>query len=89
MESTTLSGLNPLGQNHCPRPLNNKPPPLNRDYNRHPNIKTLRKEGFINDGSTLACLEGGIVRPPFGAVRPFGSRWAFLTQEQVSCKNWN
>ena len=26
----------------------NKPPSLNRDYNRDPNIKALKKERFIN-----------------------------------------
>ena len=31
----------------------NKPPPLNRDYNRDPNIKALKTRGFINHGSTL------------------------------------
>ena len=31
----------------------NKPPPLNRDYSRDPNIKALKKRGFINHESTL------------------------------------
>ena len=30
-----------------------KPPPLNGDYNRDPNIKALKRRGFINHGSTL------------------------------------
>ena len=34
----------------------NKPPPLNRDYNRDPNIKALKRRGFINHGSTLSSL---------------------------------
>ena len=36
-----------------PRPLVNKPPPLNRDYNRDPNIQALKRRGFINHGSSL------------------------------------
>ena len=35
------------------RPLINKPPPHNRDYNRDPNIKALKRRGFMNQGSTL------------------------------------
>ena len=35
------------------RPLVNKPPPLNRDYNRDPYIKAFKGRGFINHGSTL------------------------------------
>ena len=31
----------------------NKPPPLNRDYNRDPNMKALKRRGFIDRGSTL------------------------------------
>ena len=31
----------------------NNPPPLNRDYSRDPNIKALKRRGFINHGSTL------------------------------------
>ena len=31
----------------------NKPPPLNRDYNRDPHIKALKRREFINHGSTL------------------------------------
>ena len=31
----------------------NKPPPLNRDYDRDPNIKALKRRGFLNHGSTL------------------------------------
>ena len=29
------------------RPLINKPPPLNRDYNRDPHIKTLKRPGLL------------------------------------------
>ena len=35
------------------RPMINKPPPLNGDYDRDPNIKALKGRGFINHGSTL------------------------------------
>ena len=35
------------------RPVVNKPPPLNRDCNRDPSIKALKRRGFINRGSTL------------------------------------
>ena len=31
----------------------NKPPPLNRDYDRDPDIKALKRIGSINHGSTL------------------------------------
>ena len=31
----------------------NEPPPLNRDYDRDPNIKSLKRRGFIKQGSTL------------------------------------
>ena len=34
----------------------NKPSPLNRDYNRDPNIEALKKRGVINHGSTLEGL---------------------------------
>ena len=30
-----------------------KPPPLNRDYTRGPNVWALKRRGFINQGSTL------------------------------------
>ena len=33
--------------------MNNKPPPLDRDYKRNPNIKALKRKGFITQGSTL------------------------------------
>ena len=35
------------------RPLNNKPPPLNRYYNRDPNIKALKRRRFVNSRSTV------------------------------------
>ena len=35
------------------RPVISKPSPLNRDYNRDPNIKALKDRGFINHGSPL------------------------------------
>ena len=38
------------------RPLISKPPPLNREHNRDPNIKALKRRGFINHGSTLGCI---------------------------------
>ena len=31
----------------------NKPPPLDRDYNRDPNTKALKRRGFMNHGSTV------------------------------------
>ena len=31
----------------------NKPPPHNMGYNRDPDIKALKRRGFINHGSTL------------------------------------
>ena len=33
--------------------LMNKPPPQNREYNRDPNVKALKRRGCINHGSTL------------------------------------
>ena len=36
----------------------NKPPPLNREYNMDPNMKALKRRGFINQGSTLGPLTG-------------------------------
>ena len=36
------------------RPLINKPPPLNRDYNRDPSDKAPKRRRFINQGSTLS-----------------------------------
>ena len=36
----------------------NKPPPLNRDYDRDPNIKALKRRGLINHGSTLESSRG-------------------------------
>ena len=35
---------------HKPRPLINKDPPLNRDYNRDPNIKARKRRGFLIRG---------------------------------------
>ena len=31
----------------------NKPPPLNRDQDRDPNIQAFKRRGFINQGFTL------------------------------------
>ena len=39
-------------QTYC-RPLINKPPPLNRDDNRDPDIKALKRSGVIDHGSPL------------------------------------
>ena len=36
-----------------PRPLINKSTPLNRDYNRDHNIKSPKRSGSVNHGSTL------------------------------------
>ena len=33
-----------------------KPPPLNRDLNGDPNIKALKRKGFINHGCTLVSV---------------------------------
>ena len=33
--------------------MTNKPPPLSRDDNSNPNIKALKRRGFINHGSTV------------------------------------
>ena len=42
----------------------NKPPPLNRDYNRDLTMKALKRRGFIHNGSTLGFtdrdLESGL-----------------------------
>ena len=35
------------------RPLINKPPPLNRAYDKDLNFKALQRRGFMNHGSTL------------------------------------
>ena len=40
----------------------NETPPLNRDYNRYPNIKALKRRGLINHESTLELLERRIFR---------------------------
>ena len=61
MESAVLSVFNigvilrlyPRGQNHYHRPLINKPSPLNRDDNRDPNIKALKRSCLIYHGSTF------------------------------------
>ena len=36
-----------------PRPLIKKPPPLNRDSNRDPHIKALKRRELVDQGSTL------------------------------------
>ena len=52
-----LPYLNSLKGVTEPTPLINKPPPLNRDYNRDPIITGLERRGFIHHGSTLGdCL---------------------------------
>ena len=38
----------------------NKPPLLNRDCNRDPNIQALKRRGFINHGSAF-CIWGCVV----------------------------
>ena len=38
------------------RPLINKPPALNRDYNGGPNTKAFKRRGFMNHGSTLGLM---------------------------------
>ena len=39
--------------------MTNNPPPLHRDYDRDPNIKALKRKGFINHGSTLGLQVPG------------------------------
>ena len=34
----------------------NEPHPLNRDYNGDPNMKALKRRGFITHGSTLVSF---------------------------------
>ena len=46
------------------RPLINKPLPLTGGYSRDPNIKALKRSGFINHGSTLRFMD---VTPENGA----------------------
>ena len=45
------------GEFYC-RPLINKPPTLNRDYDRDPNIEARKRKGAINQGSPLglSCM---------------------------------
>ena len=54
------NGYGSFKLNPQPRPLINKPPPQNRDYNRVPNIKALRSRESINHGSTLGYSFEGI-----------------------------
>ena len=42
--------------NTNPDPCLVKPPPLNRDYNRDPNIWALKGGGVLNSGSTLGKI---------------------------------
>ena len=51
--------LNPKFQ---PRPVINKPSPLQRDYNGDPNMKALKRRGFLNHGSTSISLTPGNLR---------------------------
>ena len=44
----------------------NKPPPLNWDYNRDPNIWALKGGGFINHGSTLRVYALGFMVEDLG-----------------------
>ena len=50
----------------------NEPPPLNRDNNRDPNIKALKRRGFINHGSTLGWsnLLDSLYLSPSGLLKP-------------------
>ena len=56
----------PTVRDHVPlikstrRVLINEPPPLNRDYDRDPNIQALQRRGFIDHGSTLVVLDSGL-----------------------------
>ena len=49
--------IRPLHTN--PNPVIPKPPPLNRDYKRDPDIRALERRGFTNHGSTLQPLSWG------------------------------
>ena len=51
-----------------PIPMINKPPPLNRDYDKGPNIEALKRRGFINHGSTLPKV--WVRRPPDQSPSP-------------------
>ena len=42
--------------------MSNKPPPHNGDYDRAPNIKNLKRRGFINHRSTLGLRGLGLAR---------------------------
>ena len=44
------------------RPMINKPPPLNRDYNRDPNIKALKRGGVIIPGLHYWFEPGFVLR---------------------------
>ena len=35
-----------------PRPVMNKPPPLDREYNRNPNIQARKRRGFMTHVSS-------------------------------------
>ena len=81
---------------HCyPRPLINKPPPPNRDYIRDPNIKALKRKGFINHGFTVPILSDldrnleGVPNFPrrFGARRQRNARWWFDSGGFLSLKS--
>ena len=50
-DQTLKNTINPKPK---PKPVINKPPSLNRDYNRDPNIRALQRRGFMNHGSPLA-----------------------------------
>ena len=39
----------------------NKPPPINRNCNKDPNFKALKRKGFINHESTLWGLGSSFV----------------------------
>ena len=60
----------------CCRPMINKPPPLNRDQNRDPNMKALKRKGFMNQGSILLEI------PPLVSQYVLASIWGgpFMTR---------
>ena len=78
-----------------PRPLINNPPPLNRDYIRDPNIKALKREGFINHGFAVPTLSDlfrnlqGVPNFPwrFGARLQRNARWWFDSGGFLSLKS--
>ena len=49
----TVCVRNPMKHLTITQTPDEQTPPLNRDYNRDPNIWALKRRGFMNHGSTL------------------------------------